>query len=536
MNDFVRHHRESIRFGYRCFDRMLCNVMIQRLQWPAAVYRFLTDARHAHDITPSYFRSISSQYHRWLADRALTLGLPVVEPPSRVRRDEWVEPFFRSLHGEDGTAVILKCRERARLAMTFRRGHHIEMAWRYVYVYYFYLQDPQCGRMFLRLCPYFPFNAQVCLNGHEWLARRLRQEGIAFRQKDNAFVDCVDPQRLQELADTFSPEPIIQAVNHALTQWLPYFTPAERQRGYGHEVFFSQVEYCDNLVFHHQAALHRLFERLLDLNRSIGQPEKLAVVFGRSSFRADTRTTQTVVKIIPGVRLPVLRSGFQATSIKQYVKDRVLLRTESSTHQLADLSLRKNIRHLPRVRQVLDQSNQRYLQAQHDVLATYIDRGQLERLRQPTVSPTGRRTPGLRLDDVRLLAVWHALTAIIHLVGHGTFRTKDLLDSVRSTLNRPDYKLSQLRYDLGKLRAKGLVERIPGTQRYRLMAQAYRVGVLYCKLYHRLYAPMTAALLDPRSLDYLVPNHRRAQLDRLYAALDQSLRKLTDYFGLRDAA
>jgi hypothetical protein len=536
MNDFVRHHRESIRFDYRCFDRMLCNVMIQRLQWPAAVHRFLTEARSAKNITPSYLRGISSQYHLWLADRALALGVPIVEPPPRVRRDEWVEPFFRSLHGEDGTAVILKCRERARVAICLpSRDNFVDLAWRYVYVYYFYLQDPQCGRMFLRLCPYFPFNAQVCLNGHEWLARRLRQEGIAFRQKDNAFVDCADPQRLQALADSFSPEPVIAAVDHNLTQWLPYFTPAERDRGYRHQVFFSQVEYCDNLIFHSHAALHRLFERLLDLNRSIGQPEKLAVVFGRSNFRPDARTAQTVVKITR-LRTTVLRSGFQATSIKQYVKDRMLLRTETSTHQLADLSLRKNIRHLPHVRKVLAQSNQRYLQAQHDVLASYIDRGQLERLRQPSVSPTGRRTPGLRLDDVRLLAVWQALTAIVHLVGHGTFRTKDLLDSVRNSLNRPDYKLSQLRYDLGKLRAKRLVERLPGTQRYRLMPQAYRVGVLYCKLYHRLYAPMTSALLAPTPRDYLLAYHRRATLDRLYAALDQSLRKLTDYFGLRDTA
>jgi hypothetical protein len=537
MNDFVRHHRESIRFGYRCFDRMLCNVMIQRLQWPAAVVRFFKDFRQAGDLTPSYFRTISSQYHTWLTERALALGVPIVEPPPKVRREEWVEPFFRSLDGEDGTAVILKCRERARVAVSFpSQGNFIDLVWRYVNVYYFYLQDPLCGRMFVRVCPYFPFNAQVCLNGHQWLARRLRQEGIAFRQKDNAFVDCADPQRLQQLADTFSPEPVTQAVDHILTQWLPYFTPAERERDYRHEVFFSQVEYCDNLIFHSHAALHRLFERLLDLNRSIGQPDKLAVIFGRSMFRADTRTTQTVVKIIPEVRLAVLRSGFQATSIKQYVKDRVLLRTETSTHQLADLSLRKHIRHLPRVREVLAQSNQRYLQAQHDVLATYIDRGQLERLRQPTLSPTGRRTPGLRLDDVRLLAVWQALTCIIHLVGHGTFRTKDLLDSVRQTLERPDYKLSQLRYDLSKLRAKGLVQRLPGTQHYRLTAKGYRVGVLYCKLYHRLYAPMTSALLAPIQPDYLLPNHRRAKLDRLYTALDQSLQKLTDYFGLRHAA
>lgn len=535
MNDFVRHHRESIRFGYRCFDRMLCSVMIQRLQWPAAVHHFLTQVRHASDITPGYLRTISAQYHAWLAQQALAVGVPIVEPPPNVRRDEWVEPFFQRLHGEDGTAVILKCRERARLAISFpSRGNFIDLAWRYVNLYYFYLQDPHCGRLFVRLCPYFPFNTLVCLNGHEWLACRLRREGIAFRQKDNAFVDCADPQRLQELADSFSPEPVIQTVDHVLRQWLPYFTPAEREH-YRHQVFFSQVEYCDNLIFRSHAALHRLFERLLDLNRSIGQPEKLAVVFGRPKFRPDTRTAQTVVKITR-LRTTVLRSGFQATSIKQYVKDRVLLRTETSTHQLVDLSLRKNIRHLSRVREVLAQSNQRYLQAQHDVLASYIDRGQLERLRQPTVSPTGRRTPGLRLDDVRLLAVWQALTSIVHLVGHGTFRTKDLLDSVRQTLDRPDYKLSQLRYDLTKLRAKGLVERIPGTQRYRLTAQGYSVGVLYCKLYHRLYAPMTSALLAPRASDHLIPDYRRAKLDRLYAALDRSLRKLTDYFGFRNAA
>ena len=27
--------------------------------------------------------------------------------------------------------------------------------------------------MFLRICPYFPFNARVCVNQHEHLARQL---------------------------------------------------------------------------------------------------------------------------------------------------------------------------------------------------------------------------------------------------------------------------------------------------------------------------------------------------------------------------
>jgi hypothetical protein len=41
----------------------------------------------------------------------------------------------------------------------------------------------------------------------------------------------------------------------------------------------------------------------------------------------------------------------------------------------------------------------------HGLMETYIDRGQLARLRQPTITPSGRRTPGLKLDDPRLLAV-----------------------------------------------------------------------------------------------------------------------------------
>ena len=35
MNRFVEHHRESIRFEYACFDRILLNAIIQPLQQPA---------------------------------------------------------------------------------------------------------------------------------------------------------------------------------------------------------------------------------------------------------------------------------------------------------------------------------------------------------------------------------------------------------------------------------------------------------------------------------------------------------------------
>src|SRR5260370_34209945 len=94
--------------------------------------------------------------------------------------------------------------------------------------------------------------------------------------------------------------------------------------------------------------------------------------------------------------------------------------------------------------------NDRYLAIQQDVLETYVDRGQLGSLRQPTITPSGHRTPGLKLDDPRLLAVMQALTCFVHLARGGRFRTRDLHQRTAEALclTTATYRLAQLRYDL----------------------------------------------------------------------------------------
>jgi len=532
MNRFVQHHHRLIRFGYHCFDRILLNARMPQFLSMGAAVRFLKDRRQHDRLNPNVFKQISNNYHEWVGEQAQRLHIPLVDAPQDpdVRRHDWVQPYYKQLGSLPGTALIMKARERARVIVSDRNGF-LTAADRFVNLYYFYLLDAQCGRLFLRLCPYFPFNAQLCLNGHEWIAQHLRQEKIDFRQDDNALLDCAQPHRLQEFADAFGAAAINQVLEGSLAQWLPYFTAEEHADGYRHRAYFAQVEYCDNLIFHQRATLHRMFDRLIDLNRSIGHPDKLAIIFGRPCFHPDTRTGQTRIKMTTA-RTPVISSLFKHTSAKQYVKNNVLLRTEAASYQLNDLSLPKSIEHLDRVRDVLHGSTERYQNVQQDVLATFVDRGQLERLQQPTLSATGRRTPGLHLDDLRLLALWQALTCFAHLVGHGTFRTKDLLPEAQRALNRPDYQLSQLRYDLGKLRVKGLVVRLSGTQRYQITSEGYRLAVFYSKIYHRLLAPITAGIREPITADNRVLNHRQCKLDRLYQALDENLDRLSAFFGL----
>ena len=70
--------------------------------------------------------------------------------------------------------------------------------------YYIYAVDRDFGPFFLKFCSYFPFNAKLCLNGHEYAKRQLAQQGIVFQALDNGILSCADPKRLHRICNDLS--------------------------------------------------------------------------------------------------------------------------------------------------------------------------------------------------------------------------------------------------------------------------------------------------------------------------------------------
>ena len=93
--------------------------------------------------------------------------------------------------------------------------------------------------MFVRMCPYLPFSARVCLNQHHWLANRMREEGIRFQQCANAFLKCAAPKRLQELADSLTAHDLVTGAQKWLVRLTPFFT--RREREYAEDRFSAPV-------------------------------------------------------------------------------------------------------------------------------------------------------------------------------------------------------------------------------------------------------------------------------------------------------
>jgi hypothetical protein len=537
MNAFFQHHKDSIRFAYRCFDRILLNAVIQPFQQPERVIGFFWTYRHVYPVSRPVLREIANQYHYWVLNRSQKWQVEIHKDPGD-RRDDFVKPLFRRAQ-PDQVVTIIKAREPARILTAIGKDQnwHLEIKPRWVDQYNFYVNDRHWGHMFVRVCPYFPFSARVCLNQHDWLAQRMHQRGMDFQQCTNAFLRCSDPQALQQLADSLTANDLVTCAQKWLARFTPFFTPQERKdAGVQHRLFFSQTEFCDNLIFRRRAAVDALEQRLLDANRAIGQPNKLTLIFGRRITRHHHGKLQTVIEDLH-LPNPVIRSHYQHGFLKQYVRDHCLLRTEPATNNVTDYGVGKAVENLPLLREKLHPLIDRYLEVQQDILETFVDRGQLRKLTQPTILPNGKRIPGLKLDHPRQLALMRSLVRFCYLAAGGTFTTTELHPQVLQTLevSAADYKLGSLRYDLWKLRAKGLVEKIPHSHRYQLLPHGYQICLLFLKLFEKIYAPLTAGILRPFTADNSVPTEKTSSLDRRYLAVVKALDNLVEAVGLKVA-
>lgn len=543
MNAFYEHHQNSIAMHYACFDRIVLDGRIPAFLDGARAMGFFSHDRGLFPVHKNHLVKISTDYEKWVREQVQSSQCPLLENPED-RRDKFMEPYFASAQ-PDQIVGIIKAREPGRIMTAVGlpgKSTHLESKLRWVNHYNFYIQDRDFGPIFVRICPYFPFSARLCLNQHDWIANRLREQGIEVQQRDNSFVACCDPTALQGIADALTAQDLTSCGRKWIDRLVPFFSAHERNDlGCEHRLYFKQVEFCDNLIFRERAVLDALHDRLLDSNRRLGSPDQVAVVFGHRVTRQHNGRLQTTLEDLH-LGQPVRWAFFKHSVLKNYVRggntefggiDRV----EVGTNDVTDFrGLLKGVENLPAVRERFSQITTNFRDAQQDILETFLDQGQLHRLSQPTVIGK-KRIPGLKLDNARQLALMHALVAFSHVLA-GQFTTADLYPRVLQMLgcSPEEYKLNSLRYDLSKLRAKELVEKIPRSRRYQFTGPGYRLSLVYLKLFEKLYAPLTAGLIHPCSNDQLLPLQRTTALDQLYLAVKQALDNLVHEIGLEVAA
>jgi hypothetical protein len=372
----------------------------------------------------------------------------------------------------------------------------------------------------------------VFINGHSFLARELTRVGVGFRKDDNAFLAVDDLAALEGAAARLTPRLIEQRCGYWVRHLAPRFTAEERAAVDLHYRYsVAQIELATDVLFRRSAPLKALFRRAAELGILLGGADRTTHLFGRRITARYGGKLQTVLDR-RNAGQPILRSYYGSSFVKQYEKGDRLLRTETCLNNTHDLGIGRHLENLPALHERMRATNTRYLEAQAELLASTVDAGDLATLARP-VQVGARRVPGLKLQDDRVIRLLEGLLHPGTFVADWTSREVHARLLARHRVPEAAYRLSQLRYDLGKLRAHGLVERLGTSRRYRLTPRGLKLGVLLVKLRTRLLGPLATLAVDtaPRR-----PTRGTSDVEAAFRQVDAALDHLCATLGLKPAA
>src|SRR5262249_39800091 len=144
-------------------------------------------------ITTSLHRSSNEAFIHNIEQFVAGEGVDLITFEKGQRKDDVTQRYLQKFRKSEGVLYVGKAQEKARIMRTERRRSKrtgatypwIVQSTAMVNHYYFYGVDEDFGPFFLKFCSYFPYNAKLCLNGHEYLKRQLAKWGVAFEALDN---------------------------------------------------------------------------------------------------------------------------------------------------------------------------------------------------------------------------------------------------------------------------------------------------------------------------------------------------------------
>ena len=519
--------REHVTLEVEGIDRMYLNGYVPSLQYESGVAAFFRKHRGQPFASSALMDPISKTFVAAIHTFVAEAGVPLITFEKGQRKDDVMAEQLKRFRAPEGVVFVGRAQEKTPVFRTEKRrnattGHAYPWLVRstaMVNHFYFYAVDEHFGPFFLKFGTYFPYNAKLCLNGHEYVKRQLTRRGIPYEPLDNGILSCRDPRRLQALCDGLSAEKI-DAFAHKWLRRLPHpFTAGDQRAGYRYQLSILQAEFSLTQVLTRPVIGRIFFEEVIRENLDVGRPDQVQLIFQRRVGRQTPGRFRTRV-LTDGV-VPSLHVDYKHARIKQYHKEGRALRTETTINDTRDFAIGKRLTNLSALRKVGFQANRRLLDVQRLSHDCTVGEAIVEQVHRP-VTVEGQRAPALRFLDPRVLALFCALV-VFRLLPQG-FTARDLREHVAPLLGMPPSALppGRLTYDLRRLRLHGLIARLPKRHRYRVTDPGLRVALFVPRVWARTVRPGLATVMPTAA-----PND--SALRRAFDKLEQAMNDWCDH-------
>ena len=336
---------DRVTLRVRSVDRLFLQGYVPRLQTQGQVIRFLLD-RGFPIPSPTVLGKMGRAYveaiNRFVAEREI----PVVRFVKGDVKEEIAREHFKRAEqeGRFGVVMVGIAQEKTSVWRGWREGGsdghpHFEYRRQSVFPnnYYFYIRDPDWGPAFIKTVAYAPFSVWLYLNGNEWANRQAAQQGIAFTALDNGFAACENEDALAEICVSLSAADVRAFFDRWHATLPSPFTVEDRQRGYGYELAFGQLEISDTRMFDRPAAGRAWFERTLPDQLTPGRPDKVAIVFACKVQRNTPGRFHT--KIFNAGVEPAIQIHYRASKVSSTSRKAGALRTETTVNDTRDFGI-----------------------------------------------------------------------------------------------------------------------------------------------------------------------------------------------------
>ena len=208
--------REHTTLEVESLDRMYLHLYVPLLQREGGIAHFWREHRGQRFASSAQMGPMSRAFVASIERFAKQEDIPLIRFPRGERKEEVAQKYLRAFRGQEGVLFIGKAQEKTRVVRTEKRRNPqtgqtypwLVMSTAMVNQYYFYRVDRDFGPFFIKFGSYFPYNAKLLINGHEYAKRQLDQAGVGYEALDNGFRSCTDPGRLQRICDGLSAKKI----------------------------------------------------------------------------------------------------------------------------------------------------------------------------------------------------------------------------------------------------------------------------------------------------------------------------------------
>ena len=493
MEGFIQRHQEDVTGVLSGFDRLLFRGTLRSIAYGDGLDRFLGALGVRYKDFGSFALGLSERLKTHAQQVAQAGGRPFVYVSSSSQSKEDMAKAIAQRDGvTEGLVCVLRCVEPCK-SFSIRRDGEGRFRFRSqerkcLHLYFYYL-DREFGLMHVRLMTWLPFGIQVCLNGREYLARRMEGAGIGYEQRDNCFVRIDDLPRAQRMMD----ELIGRKWERFLSALAKRVNPLPATLNlYGYYWSIRESEYATDVMFQEPASLARLYPALVDHAIQRFSCHDVLRFLGRrtSARRFAGEASASVIQRREGIRV---KHWAEENSIKMYDKQGSVLRVETTINNVRRFKVRRmtqwngvrrmrwipmrfGLADLARRVEVSRAANERYLEALAVVKVS---------------SPACALLDGVSRRVVKDQRPYRALrpvsreeAALFRAVLSGQFMIRGFTNrDVRQCLRQPHpADPGQLRRQSGRatrqlrlLRAHGLIRKVSGTRYYRVTDYGQRV-------------------------------------------------------------